>query len=75
MMAFWQRPATMAAAEKLSLENAEALLRCDVTLDDLAVNAALVVLRRQGDFDLAHATIPKGAARHADNGAGNGGCV
>jgi hypothetical protein len=63
LMAFWQRPATMAAATKLSVENAEALLRCDVLLEDLAINAALIVLRRHGDFDLAHAAIASDIAR------------
>jgi hypothetical protein len=61
LMAFWQRPATMAAAEKLSLENAQAYLRKDIQEDELAVAAALVVMRRHGDFDLAYKAIPASA--------------
>ncbi len=58
LMAFWQRPATMAAAEKLSVENAQAFLRCDITHEELAIAAALVVLQRKADFDLAFHSIP-----------------
>jgi len=61
IMAFWQRPATMAAAEKLSLENAQANLRRDIAEDELAIAAALVVLQRKADFDLAFKTIPASA--------------
>lgn len=63
IMAFWQRPATMLAAEKLSLENAQALLRRDISEEDLAVGAALVVMRRQSDYKLAHPTLPENLAK------------
>lgn len=58
VMSYWQRPATMAAAEKLSMENAQAFLRRDIPEEELAVAAALLAMRRHGDFDLAYATIP-----------------
>ena len=58
VMSLWQRPATMAAAEKLSLENAQAQLRRDLTDDDMAVCAGLVVMKRSGDFALAYKALP-----------------
>ncbi len=58
LLAFWQRTANMQMAEKLSMDNAQTLLRRDLTEDDLAVSAALLVMRRQGDFDLVHSALP-----------------
>jgi hypothetical protein len=58
IMSMWQRPATMTAAVKLSMESAQAHLRRDLADEDLAVCAGLVVMKRHGDFALVWAELP-----------------
>ena len=42
IMAFWLKPATMDAANRLSLENAQAAVRCNISEDDLATVACRI---------------------------------
>ncbi len=58
IMAFYQKPATMDEATKLSLANAQASLRRDISEDDLAVNATLIIMRRYADHKLIYPTLP-----------------
>ena len=54
IMAFYQKPATMEEATKLSLANAQAQLRCDISEDELAISAALTITRRLADHRLVY---------------------
>ena len=57
IMAFYLKPATMDKATKLSLANAQAALRRDITEEDLLVNTSLIVMCRFGDFKLTFAAL------------------
>ena len=57
LMAFFQKPATIDEATKLSLANAQAQLRRDVTEEELATTAALTIMRRQADHRLIYPSL------------------
>ncbi len=57
LMAFFQKPATIDEATKLSLANAQAQLRRDVTEEELATTAALTIMRRQADHHLIYPSL------------------
>jgi hypothetical protein len=61
LMAFFQRPATLDEANRLSIANAQAHLRRDVTEEELAISAALTIMRRQADHRLMFPTLPDAA--------------
>ncbi len=58
LMAFFQKPATLDEANKLSIANAQAHLRRDVTEEELAISAALTIMRRQADHRLMLPMLP-----------------
>ncbi len=55
IMAFWLKPATMDAAIRLSLDNAQAAIRSNISEEELSTVASLVVMRRQADLKLIYA--------------------
>jgi hypothetical protein len=57
LMAFFQKPASIDEATKLSLANAQAQLRRDVTEEELATMAALTIMRRQADNRLIYPVL------------------
>ncbi len=56
VMAFWAKPASMDAAQRLSMENAQAAVRANVTEEELITIASLVIMRRQADLKLIYAS-------------------
>jgi hypothetical protein len=57
LMAMWQRPATVTEAVRMSLENAQASLRKEISVDDMLVGAALLLNSRWRDTQLAFASL------------------